>query len=251
VEELLKKLGLSKLEARVYLFLIKSGATLAGTIAKKEVINRSNCYDVLTRLTEKGLVSFVIKENRKYFQATEPENLLSLLNQERASMEADFDSKQKEVEAAISKFKEISQFKNEEQISVVYESMRGIKAMLDDMIREKKEIVTLGVAGEISQILSFYLPRFHNERIRNKIPLKMILSSNLRKTRGKELEALKYTEVRYLPEQYYSMSTTNIYGDKTAILLWSENPIGILIKNKLIADSHRKKFRLLWDAAKV
>ncbi len=126
---------------------------------------------------------------------------------------------------------------------------RGIRALLDGMLRCKEEIVTLGVAGEISSVLDYYLPRFHKERIHLKIPLKIILSENLRKSRGKELKKMKYTFVKFLPEEYCSASTTNIYGNNVAIMLWSEKPLGILIENKTVADSYRKQFNLLWKIA--
>lgn len=57
------------------------------------------------------------------------------------------------------------------------------------------------------------------------------------------------TEVRLLPQEYLSKSTTNIYDNKIAIMLWSENPIGILVKSEEIANSHNKRFEFLWKEA--
>ncbi len=42
----------------------------------------------------------------------------------------------------------------------------------------------------------------------------------------------------------------NIYGNKTAIILWAEKPIVIAIREKEIADSYRNHFELMWKLAK-
>ncbi len=82
MEEILKKFNLSQSETKAYLALLELGASLAGDITKKANINRSNCYDAIQRLIEKGLVSYVIKANRKYFQAETPQKFLELLKEE-------------------------------------------------------------------------------------------------------------------------------------------------------------------------
>ena len=45
---------------------------------------------------------------------------------------------------------------------------------------------------------------------------------------------------------YSSPAATNIYGNKVALIVWSENPFVVLIESKEIADSYRKKFEMLW-----
>ena len=78
-ESVLEKLGFSPNEIRVYLTLNDHGSTKAGRIAKIAKIDRSNCYNALKSLTEKGLVSYVLIGEIKWFQATGPKRLLEYI----------------------------------------------------------------------------------------------------------------------------------------------------------------------------
>ena len=65
-----------------------------------------------------------------------------------------------------------------------------------------------------------------------------------------KLKKIPYAEIRFLPKNYATPAATNIYGNKVAIINWTENPLAILINNKEIADSYRKYFEILWKSAK-
>jgi len=56
----LTKLGLTVLQAKVYLTLVKSGKTTIKTISKASEIDRSDVYRIVCRLQEKGLVEKII-----------------------------------------------------------------------------------------------------------------------------------------------------------------------------------------------
>src|SRR3989344_2183897 len=75
----LLKAGLTDGESKVYLALSELGASTVGPLVKKSKVAYSNIYDILNRLIEKGLVSFVIKSKIRYFQTTTPKNLLIYL----------------------------------------------------------------------------------------------------------------------------------------------------------------------------
>ena len=77
----LEKVGLTKIEARVYMVLLKHGSVKAGKIAREANLNRTTTYDALKRLLEKGLASYVIQENRKYFQPVEPQRLVEFIKE--------------------------------------------------------------------------------------------------------------------------------------------------------------------------
>jgi len=72
-ERSLEKIGLTGNESKIYLALLRHGTAKAGKISKRAGINRTTTYDALKRLLEKGLISYVVRENRKYFTATEIE----------------------------------------------------------------------------------------------------------------------------------------------------------------------------------
>ena len=82
IEEL-TRLGLTINESKVYLALLELGSTNAGKIIKKTKLHRNIVYDNLDKLIEKGLVSFVIIKNTKYFETTSPSELKGYVSKQK------------------------------------------------------------------------------------------------------------------------------------------------------------------------
>src|SRR3990167_182019 len=78
-EEQLKELGLTDNEVKIYLLLLKGGMMNPSEISQKLGLHRGYIYDALERMQEKEVVNSILKENKKYFQVTTPENLVELL----------------------------------------------------------------------------------------------------------------------------------------------------------------------------
>jgi|SRR3989344_516128 len=248
IAEILEKAGLSKNEAKVYLALLGLGLTSSKAIIEKTQLHRQIVYDSLSKLIEQGLASYVIQANRKYFKTSSPKQVLAL-----------FDKKQEEIKKQKYEFKSIlpkleeKQPEKEAQTATLFYGNKGIKSLLDDMLSENKEILTIGAsdieAEAFKYHLEFNLPKFHKFREKGKISYKILLSEEMKK-RAKELKKLKHTEARILPKEFTSNSSTNIYGNKVSIIMWGSQPFGILIKSKEIAEAQRKHFNLLWKIAK-
>jgi len=250
MQEILEKAGLSKNEAKVYLALLDLGLTSSKAIIEKTELHRQLVYDSLNLLIEKGLVSFVIQSNRKFFRASDPKEFLDYFNKK----EEDLEKQKSEFERILPQLNAKKEESSEKQETTVYSGNKGIKSLLGDMLNQKEEILTIGaseIEAEAFQYhLQFNLPKFHKFREQKKIPYKILLSEDLIK-RAKKLNKLKNTQVKILKKEFTSNSSTNIYGDKVSIILWGSSPFGILIKSKEIAESQRKHFNLLWKIAKI
>jgi sugar-specific transcriptional regulator TrmB len=85
--EILEDIGLSKREINVYVALIELGESNAGPLKHKTHLQNSVIHWCLNNLTSKGLVNYVKKGNRKYYQATDPENLIKFLNEKRRRLQ--------------------------------------------------------------------------------------------------------------------------------------------------------------------
>ena len=78
-EEILKEIGLTDREIKVYLTGLKTGPILATKLAKKTEINRTNLYSILNSLQERGLVSQGSKGLNKHFIMEPPVKLKEYL----------------------------------------------------------------------------------------------------------------------------------------------------------------------------
>lgn len=247
--EILEKAGLSKNESKVYLSLLDLGLTSAKPLIDKLKMHRQLIYDSLSSLIEKGLVSYVIQANRKYFKSSDPKEFLGYFNEKELEVEKQKQEFMKFL-PELSKRKAVS---SEKQETTIYSGNKGIKSLLDDMLNQKQEILTIGaseIKAEAFQYhIEFNLPKFHRIREKSKIVYRILLSEEMKK-RAKDLNKLKYSEAKILPKEFTSNSSINIYGSKVSIIMWGSQPFGILIKSREIAESQRKHFALLWNIAK-
>ena len=83
----LKNLGLTENESLIYNALVKHGSSTAGKISQFTGLHRRTVYDSIERLLEKGLISFINKNNRKYFSAASPNRLLEILKEKENSLQ--------------------------------------------------------------------------------------------------------------------------------------------------------------------
>src|SRR3989344_3595036 len=77
----LKEAGLTENESKVYLALIDLGPSLAGEVSRNTGLHRRTIYDVTEMLIKKGLIGYIVQNNRKLFQASNPERLLQLIKE--------------------------------------------------------------------------------------------------------------------------------------------------------------------------
>jgi len=84
--EILRELGFSEREIKVYLALLKLGQTTVGPIAAKTRMQHSKVYQTLEKLIDKGLVSFVLKSKTKHFEAQDPKHILILSKKKKESL---------------------------------------------------------------------------------------------------------------------------------------------------------------------
>lgn len=83
----------------------------------------------------------------------------------------------------------------------------------------------------------------------NKIPLKIIFNEKVRK--NKENWKFAFSEIRFNNYLEETPATTWIYGNKIAIIVWSEQPIATLIESDNVAKSYRQFFNILWKNSKI
>src|SRR3990167_5138490 len=85
--QILNQIGLNDSEIKVYFALLELETSTIGPIIEKAKVPDSKIYLILDKLKEKGLISFVIKNNVKHFQASDPKNLIHLLNEKERQIQ--------------------------------------------------------------------------------------------------------------------------------------------------------------------
>ena len=122
----LNSLGLTNTESRLYLVLLQIGESTAVQLAKEIGIHRRSIYDNIAILIKKGLVSYKLKNNVKYFEAVNPIALQGFLDEKKSTLN--------EILPTLTKF-----FEDKEttpQITII-EGIEGAKSIVEEATRTK------------------------------------------------------------------------------------------------------------------
>ncbi len=244
MRELLVKIGLTPGEAEVYEVLVGIGLCSAGTIVKKASIASSKVYDVLQRLINKGLASYIVKNGVKYYDATPPERLIDFLEEKRESIK----DVEKEIEKIIPSIRLKRSSVKEENKVVVYNGVEGAKIVLKETIDAGRKGAELCGYGTDEDPYKDFLPAAIQEHFRDQI--KYNVKWKLLFTKGRWQSPNPRGEVRYLPKGFNLPVRTMIYGNKIAIVDFSSPITTIIIENKGVAQSYKRHFDFLWKIAK-
>lgn len=236
----LEKLGLNKFEVNVYLALLALGESSVLDVSKKAKTERAHTYRILESLIEKGLVSFVTEKtpksrNTKRFKAASPEKiLLQLREKEEAFLEV------------LPRLKKISQLNELGEPSVdIFRGMRGMKAMINEILELKVDFCMLGTDNSGKKI-DFFVKNHMLKGME-----KANLHERLLSKKGFQLMTSKtHSTVRFLPEEYPYLASTVIYGDRVGIVIWSDPFLAIRIISKELAETYKSYFEVMWAISK-
>jgi len=230
IEFVLQRYGLNKNEIKVYLCLIDLGEAQAGRISRQTGIHRRNVYDATERLIAKGLVNYLLKNNKRLFSPVNPQKLLE-----------EIEERQQQLKTVLPELeKRYNRQKKKEETSF-YKGRDAVKAILEDQIKEGKEILVLGATGTASKKLPFYFKWYHEKRQAKKIPIKYIVAKETR------FNPIPLSKIKKIDEKFVGDIAFNVYGDKVALVFWNEEvPSSLIIKGEKRAEAFRKIFNFYW-----
>jgi len=244
--KVLREIGFTEGEIKVYLALIEFGESTIGPISKKAKVTAAKTYPILEKLKQKGLVTYVIKSGTKYFQVLNPNRILSFLDEK----EKDLKEQRKEIKELIPK---LEFQKKQEQYATVYESFNGIKTLyneiLEYLVKKKENFIgfTLG-EGYTKKEVNIFFKNYDRKRKVLGIKTKLIGPLEQKKFIDANYKKDNNIEVRYVKKKV--PTGIIIWGDNVATLLWYDVPTAFMIHSKQNADVYRKFFNELWKIAK-
>ena len=229
--EKLKKIGLSGKEAIIYQALAKNGESTANELSKLTSSNRTVTYNILQQLVDKGIISYVNKNKKRYYQISNPKSLLSSVKEKEIVA--------KDLVDEINNFNVLS--KDSKNVEV-YEGKEGMKVVFDE-IRKSKNLRVINATGLIFEYLKYSAGHIVKD-ITLQGNTKVIACQSLKKT---SLAKFKKIEFKYLPKKDENYATTFIFNNTIVIQVLKNKPFLIKIENKDIFEGYKKNFDLLWN----
>jgi HTH-type transcriptional regulator, sugar sensing transcriptional regulator len=247
--ESLKKVGLTKPEAKVYLSLIELKESQTGALCENSKIPSSNIYSILDSLIKKGFVNYRIQNNIKIFMPSNPEIIKDIFKEKQKNLIEEG----KEIENLIETLK----FKQSEKEAFskykYFEGMSGIRAMwiglteeLNELSKEETILMYAGVKKAYESMLGLY-EAFHNVRVKKGIKYKIIYSleeTEVAKRRKRQLAEVKFIKLENEAEW-------GVMGNKFFVQYITQKvPRGFLIEDEIFAETFKQVFNQIWKQAK-
>ncbi len=240
--KILEEIGLTPREAEVYIILLRLGESPIADLFAEIKAHSQVIYRAIDGLYEKGLVTITHRRHRKYVRAEDPNRLKKLEQERLASLNSlipDLLSLQSTSKDAV-----IRVSKGNEAVRLLRQ--RGI-----DELASGETYYVIGASGDrFYEIMGDVYPELERKRIKKEIKRKLISYESQKEALAKNDTFTKLAEFRYLPESYSIPSSTNIFGDTVAILIWSNDPIVLTIESPEVAESYKNYFETLWKVAK-
>ena len=241
--ELLEEIGLTKSEIKVYLALLELGSSTTGPIVDKSGASSSKIYEILDKLMQKGLASYIVKAGTKYFEAADPKRILDYLKEKEAKLK----EQEKEITSLLPELelkRRLSEYKSEAKI---FKGLKGgetaFKHLLNSMTKDD-EWIAFVVSFTNKQYFNT-ITRLHDQRAKKGLKARIIFNEKLRKEAERE-RRLPYTQIKYVSDEFQTPAIVNVAGNITLLNIMTEDITVFMIESKEVADSFRTQFEKLW-----
>lgn len=235
--------GLTPGEAKVYLAMIHIGPSRVGKIVEISGVSQSKIYNVLDRLILKGLASYNLQDNIKYFQSLEPSRLHEYIQRKE-------DEVRIQKEALTQIISDLSKNVNaaKRSTSEIFMGERSLRSAYMTLLSDSKR----------GDILRYFYPypnahenaspfysRFYKYQKSKGLVERGIVNSDFENSQHFK-EIPKDVKLRHV--NFPLPGTIDIFADKLLIIDW-KTITGILITSSEIAGIFVDYFDSIWKIA--
>lgn len=242
VEDLMN-LGLTNGEARVYLSMIQIGPSKVGKIVELSRVSYSKIYGVLDRLILKGLASYNIQNNIKYFQSLEPIRLNDYIEKKQNEL-----TEQKRQVTGIINNLTNTLYASKRSTSEIFIGERSLRSAYTILLSNSKKGDILRYfypyADAHEKATPFYY-RFYKYQKSKRIVERGIVTLDFKNSKHFR-EIPKDVKLRHV--DFPLPGTIDIFVDKLLIVDWS-TITGILITSNEITNIFIDYFDNIWKIA--
>lgn len=245
--EVLDSIGLAPAEKDIFLTLFNNPSSTASSIAKLSGLRASVVYYNLDRLSRKGFVSFIEKNNKRRYSAIEGSALRDILLKKQRYLG--------DILAWVGDLKQPSTSHSASHVSF-FEGWKGVaQAFLIaiDRAPEKCQASSF-VIGRLSGMEDYQkqglLRKIVDLRKQKRITTEVIITKSAKKTVGRWHLEQGASKIKFIDDCFESPSVMNIYGDYVVIGVYQGVVAAILIHSPHVAKAFRSYFHALWGLSK-
>lgn len=244
----LQNFGLSEKEANVYLASLELGRATVQDISKKAKVNRATTYVQLESLKSRGLVSQISVGKKTYFMAEAPENVLKILEKDKIEVLY----KEKELKKIMPNLQTLYNARKDRPNVRFYEGFEGINSLHEEMLKSKFKHFMGILPGKFLPKNKYEDKQGLFEKVAATVEDYRIIYIDEEKNKVYEdfVKQLKKVKVKRLsPKKLDINIEIAILDNKIMINRFDKEPLGIIIEDKLIAQSFMTIIEIFWKMA--
>ncbi|MCK5630348.1 MAG: hypothetical protein KAI26_07055 [Nanoarchaeota archaeon] len=235
-ENELKELGLTDNEVKIYLALLHKGILNPTKLAEKTGLHRSYIYDTLDRLLEKGIINTILMNNKKHYQAVDPEVLRE-----------QFELKMRHLDSILPQLSSLYKETKEETKVELHKGKRVYRTLIKDLVANLNQndvVYLIGIDEDaLEDIETIYLKQYFTIIKEKNIKEKIIIAKGSKKLKEQTIE------YRELDKEYLGDTATAISQNKVYLFIQGTPNHLIVIDSEKVANTYRRNFELLWKTA--
>lgn len=240
--DIIKKFNISPTASKVYLTLIEIGKSTADKIAKHLGTYKPNVYDALNKLIALGMVTFIIEGKKKFYLATNPENLNSMIEEMKQNEIVHFEELKKDMEKIMPQLSAKYKSLKEKDTFEIYRGKTGYKHLILEIIKEGPTYWKGFGNLQVQETFPYNFQNwFKNVKFR-------LFSTKSLETMNRLKEARKYANVKiiWVPEELQMPIVWTVFGNNLLIIIYEPDIIILRIKSNQIVKTFSKQFDYLW-----
>jgi len=239
---LFEHLGLSLNEAKIYDALITYGGSGVSTIAIRSKVHRSNAYDTLHRLIEKGLVYEVFGQRETVYEAVDPGKLMEFVKE-----------KERMLETALPGLLKTYRAHQAPQRAYIYKGIEGMKNFLREALKTGEDMYEFGAKGGwFDPRLDTFIQWFLKEAKKKGMTFHHIFDWEVQEKAPHVPKAVG-KPYKFAPKEYSSESAIEVFGDHVVTFtglgfgkVEDDLTIFVMVSPRL-AQSYRTWWKMMWD----
>lgn len=245
---LLEAAGLSETEAKVYLELLKQRQWKPADLAKSVNESRTNCYKLLDNLVSKGLAEKSDVGTTLRYSAAHPSQLTALMQEKTAQTNQAISSLNARLPSLISEFTKMSELPGVK----VFVGRQQIRGIFQDILDTREDVYFIRSQHDLDIYDDQFFEKLKAKKAELHITTHALTSLNKDTIAIAEHDE-EFNMVRsWLPHGSYTAPVEwNIYGDKTAIIIYGEEEIALQIHSPSLAESMRQLFKIIAKRQKL
>jgi len=239
IKDTLKQLGLEEKESAVYLALLELKQATVLEVAKKSGIKRPTAYVILNQLSQKGMVSRVLKNRRTFYAPEHPRKLVT---------EAEL--RLKEIKSAVPQLESLMGTIEGKPGVMIYEGKENLDIAYDESFAVKGEILYMSTLHFSQEVFQKTFRKMDLASLGPNFSMRELVDDS---ERGKEYQKKvsgEYRKIKRIPATFLPFAIDiGIFGNRVLITSVKKEYFTVSIQSAEISRAFRQLFEAMWQVS--